>query len=154
MLERRKIFSIHRILKKKVEASPLSLLDTKASDSLDNKVRDTHVSWKKHRWRDSSRAPELEFAARPSNTHRADTGRDQAVSGADHGRGAPYSFEGSIWGGGGRAQLLALDGYARKESITKIVLISIKFKFFSTNLRVDFKLWWGHMPPPHIWSKN
>jgi hypothetical protein len=44
MLERSKIFSIHRILKKKVEASPLSLLDTKASDSLDNKVRDTHVS--------------------------------------------------------------------------------------------------------------
>jgi hypothetical protein len=44
MLERRKIFSIHLILKKKMETSPLSMLDTKAWDSHDNKSRDTHVS--------------------------------------------------------------------------------------------------------------
>jgi hypothetical protein len=43
MLETSKIFSIHLILKKKDEASPLSLLDTKAWDSPDNKARDTHV---------------------------------------------------------------------------------------------------------------
>jgi hypothetical protein len=44
-------------------------------------------------------------------------------------------------GVGGRAQIPILDGCAEKETIVKIVLISLKFKFFSTNLRVDFKLW-------------
>jgi hypothetical protein len=43
--------------------------------------------------------------------------------------------------GRGCAQLPAMDGRAGKETIVKIVLISIKFKLFSANLRVHFKLW-------------
>jgi hypothetical protein len=62
--------------------------------------------------------------------HIEPTDIDEAVSGADHSHDAPDSFEGSSWGGGRRAQLPVPDGCLGKETIVKIVLISIKFKIF------------------------
>jgi hypothetical protein len=70
------------------------------------------------------------FASQFSKTHRVSTSRDEAVSGADHVCGANGGFEGSSWGVGGCAQLPTVDDCAWKETIVKLLLISIKFTFF------------------------